>query len=337
MKNITAFAGITFIVALCIYFYYEQSLISKVETDNAYVEANILALKSKFNSDVVRVDVKDNQWVNKGDLLMVLDDRHVTAKLNEANSESALLHISLDKILNEIKILEQEINTQNWLNKEVLAELHSMEFEASRLTPLIKNKLVQSAGFDNLNIKIEGVKSKLKAKESHLKMLEIRKDKLILEQKSLHTNLKINKSKIEIAELELSHHRVLAPKRGFVTSVIHQAGEQVNVGDALISILPTDEIWIVANFKESQISYISENSKVEIKIDAYPDNVIHGHIESVAPIAGAKLNIIAPNYTSGNFTKMVQRVPVKVAINDLDKLRDLLKPGLSAKVTSYLK
>lgn len=140
---------------------------------------------------------------------------------------------------------------------------------------------------------------------------------------------------MRLADLNLRHTQIKAPTSGVVTRRTAEMGAMVNPERPIISIVPLDDIWVIANFKETQLAQIRHGQRAEIKVDAFQNHLIHGQVESVAGMTGSRASLLPPENASGNFVKVVQRVPVLIRIDNFDGV--VLRPGLNADVTVFTK
>ena len=135
------------------------------------------------------------------------------------------------------------------------------------------------------------------------------------------------------AALDLSYTRILAPRTGVVSRKTVELGQYVQAGQALLSVVPLDDIWVVANLKETEIRDVNPGDKAEIEVDAYPGRKFSGHVESLSPATGARFSLLPPDNATGNFTKVVQRIPVRIRVDGPVDATHPLRPGMSVKAT----
>src|SRR6202041_324868 len=154
-------------------------------------------------------------------------------------------------------------------------------------------------------------------------------DVLAAQQAQAEAAVAAQKASLQIAELNLSYTRILAPQDGVIGQRQVKPGQFVPVGGQVTSLTPLPNVWVIANYKETQLTHLLVGQKAEIRVDTFPGHTLKGHVQSWAPGSGAQFSLLPPDNATGNFTKIVQRIAVKIVIDDADGLTDRLVPGLS--------
>lgn len=298
-------------------------------TDNAYVRADITAITPRVAGEVISIKVKNNQSVKKGDLLLQIDPRDYQARLANAEAAVAVREAALAANV-------QQKATQRAMIEEARASLDAARADESRSRKDFERSdtLVQqgvathqrletaTANFQSAKAAVTRTQAGLQAANQQIALLDADRSRLMAE-------LDAAKASLTIAELDLAATELHAPVDGVVGDLSARVGERVNVGIRLLSIVPLDSVFIEANFKETQLTRMAPGQEVEIEADTFPGKILRGHINSLAPASGAEFALLPPQNASGNFNKIVQRVPVKVTLDGLDELRGLLRPGMS--------
>ncbi len=291
-KNIMPFVLLTFlIIGASIFFLMHTSQFE--ETDNAYVETLPVQVSSKVSGQITKVYVNDNERVKKGDLVAEIDPVDYEVKLEEAGAryQSALL-----KQKNAVAIL-------NAANSEI--DLASRNLQ--RCKNLYKDGAISKQELDNAVTKYDEANARLtQAKEAVLSDSDNRVADAELKQLSAAKKQ---------AALNLKYAKIYAPMDGFVTKKAIETGAYVQIGQPLFILVPQD-VWIVANFKESQLENMEIGQEVEIKVDAYPKKIFKGKIDSIQRCSGAKASLFPPENAVGSFVKIVQRIPVKIVFTE---------------------
>jgi membrane fusion protein (multidrug efflux system) len=145
----------------------------------------------------------------------------------------------------------------------------------------------------------------------------------------LRAEAKAKKAMLDLAKINLGYTRILAPIDGMVGERGVRAGQYVRVGTQVISVVPLQNVWVIANYKETQLTRVAIGQKAEVTVDSFPGMVVVGHVDSIAPASGSQFSLLPPDNATGNFTKVVQRIAVKIAIDDAGGLADRLRPGMS--------
>lgn len=278
-------------------------------TEDAYVETHTVQIAPKVSGQVVKMYVVDNQRVKEGDLVAQIDDTDYRVKLAQAN---AAYESSLYK-QKGAKATFEAVNSQITLAKKNL----------DRYTELYKTGAASKLEYDNAKTTYDNSQASLtQAQQSILSKGSNRVADADLKQLAA---LKRQ------AELNLSYTKIYAPQSGTVTNKSIEKGAYVQTGQPLFVIVP-ENVWIVANFKESQLRYMRAGQDVEIKVDTYPDKAFKGKVDSIQRISGAKSSLFPPENAVGSFVKIVQRIPVKIIFTEeIDPNEYTIVPGMSVE------
>lgn len=298
-------------------------------TDDAYVGGDVTVIAPKVGGFVLKLDVGDNQPVHSGDLLLKLDDRDYLAALARANAavemrKSALTNLDATRHFQEAVISEAEAAVA-----AADAEIVRTHDDQVRFARLLDSKAVsvqesQKADADYKEAVATGEKSRaaLIAAQRQLEVVDTQK---LQAQAALQQAV----AEQDLARLNVNYTELRAPIDGVVGNRSAQVGSYATVGAQLISLVPARGLWIDANFKESQLARIRPGSPAVVKIDSIPGEGFSGHVISVAPATGAQFSILPPENATGNFTKIVQRVTVRIVLDDESAAVGQLRPGLS--------
>ena len=300
-------------------------------TDNAYVESDISHISVKVPGYVVMTDITDNQHVEAGQLLAQLEDNQYVAKVAQGNAE-------LDSTIAEQQTLIAKVSLQHALINQAEAGVAAAESDLSRaqqqLSRSKKLKVKNYSSQDDVDERQAGV-------ESSVAHLDEAKAALIAQQRELavfnaqlqqiDANVVKAKAGLELAKIQLEDTQVRAPFSGVIGKRGAMKGQYVQPGQALYSLVPDGAVWITANFKETQIQHMQPGQQVQVSLDAFPDQTFTGVIDSLSPASGAKFSLLPAENATGNFTKIVQRIPVRIRL-DLSEAQARVVPGLSAVV-----
>lgn len=300
-------------------------------TDDAQVDGNVIPVIGRVGSYVSEVRFKENQPVKAGDLIVVLDSSELYSKLNQisAGVESAKAQLEVVKS-----------NANDVIQAKKLADL-SMEIpktnlwkaqnEYKRYNDLFQQKLATPQQIDQYKANLETAQSQFDIAKQKIESTELQYQTAMSQIKVAEANLLQRQKDVDYAQLQLSYTKIFAPVSGVLSKNTLQPGQLIQPGQPLMSIVQNDNIWVTANFKETQMKDIQVGNEVEIKVDAYPDITFKGVVESTGAATGAKFSLIPPDNASGNYVKVVQRVPVRIKINPSQE-NNKLKPGLSVSV-----
>ncbi|QYJ93381.1 HlyD family secretion protein [Shewanella spartinae] len=311
--------------------YYWWSQVRFIEsTDNAYVEADISNISVKVPGYVVTAKVTDNQHVEQGQLLAELESNQYRAKVSQSQA-------SLQSSQAELQTLSAKVTLQQAIIRQAAAGVASAEAEKIRAeqqlkrTTKLKHRDYSSqdevdqatAAFDSAVGHLDEAKAALVAKQAELAVLNAQ-----LNQSQ--SQVAQAKAGLELAEIQLADTQIRAPFSGVIGKRGALTGQYVQPGQSLYSLVPDGAVWITANFKETQIQHMQPGQLVQVHLDAFPDQSFTGVIDSLAPASGAKFSLLPAENATGNFTKIVQRIPVRIRL-DLDDQINIV-PGLSAVV-----
>ncbi|EPN9631469.1 HlyD family secretion protein [Cronobacter sakazakii] len=306
-------------------------------TDDAFIEGDAVTVAPKVAGYVTELHVKDNQRVKKGDLLVVIDPRDATAQRDQAQAQLSLAESQLHQAQAQLALAKVQYPAQRDQAKaQVLraqAELANARAEYQRQRG-VDPRATSKQNIDAANAQLRSAEAGLANAQAQLEVAE----QVQLQIRQQETNVEARQSQVEqaraqlqTAELNLSYTEVRAPFDGYVTKRNVQNGTLVQAGSALFSIVSPD-IWVVANLKESQLERMRPGNKVEISVDAFPDLELEGHVESIQQGSGSRFSAFPAENATGNFVKIVQRVPVKIVIDKgLENWNQPLPLGLSVE------
>ncbi|MEK7954418.1 HlyD family secretion protein [Luteolibacter sp. Y139] len=303
------------------------------DTDDAYVGGDVIVIAPEVAGFIQRVAVEDNQRVHTGDLLIQIDDRDYRAALAKADAAVAVQQAVLENLeasrhqhLAVIAQAEADVSSAD-------AEINRSRDDQSRLRSLLATRAIslqdsQQADADYKRAEAAGVKTRaaLDAAQRYLAIIATQK---LQGEAALQQAI----AQRESARLNLGYTELRAPADGIVGNRSAQVGAYASTGSRLISVVTTHGLWVDANFKESQIAEMHVGSPASVRIDSAPGRIFHGKVTSIAPATGAQFSVLPPENATGNFTRIVQRLAVRVELDDKDAASFQLRPGLSAKVT----
>lgn len=327
--------GISFItvsgIALLLLLSWRWSASRYESTDNAYVQGDITAIAPKVAGYVTSIAIEDNSPVKAGDELFRIDQTDFAAEVAQAEASvtsgrAALENITASTALQHAQILKAE----SQLDSAKAAQQRAHK-EFLRQTRLHKNEATTEQVFEDALTAKELADSSVVGALANLEVERRRLDVLAAQYLEAEAALLQAEARLDIAKNNLEHTVVRAPVAGIIGNRRVRVGRYVTPGTPLADIVPVNDVWITANFKEVQLENIAAGQPVAIKIDAYPDNVLTGIVDGIAPGSGLAFSMLPPDNATGNFIRIVQRVPVKIRIAN-NPLTGKLVPGLSAKV-----
>ena len=315
-------------------------------TDNAQVDANIVPIRSSVTAYLKKIHFNDNEVVKKGQLLITFDTIELHAKVTEAkaalDNAKANLEIAQSKSLASVENAKASEQTSESGQQGVLsakANLEKAQNNFDRISNLQKIKGATQEQFENAQTSLQIAKADYSKATTQYQSSISSSDGFKLQAKAEHSQIELARAVIEqrkaelvLVQNQLTHAYITAPCNGVVTKRAVQEGQYVSAGQSLCVVIDNDHLWISANFKETQLSKIKAGQDVDIKIDALSDVRIKGNVESSSGATGAKFALLPPDNATGNFIKIVQRVPVRISLINTKGINGQLFPGLSAYV-----
>ncbi len=303
-------------------------------TDDAYLTADLTPLAAKVAGYVRRVPVQDFQRVKAGELLVQLVDDDYRAQLAQAQATVAAAHAVIENIKQQ-KLLQQATIKQVEATIEATkADLTRYHLEAIRQQKLLAQGLAGTPQITEQAVDNEKhTAATLQLNEAQLQQQRQQINVLDSQEKQAEATLQAQQAARDLAAINLGYTRITAPVDGMVGQRQVQAGQYVAVGTQVISLVPLPHVWVIANYRETQMTHIRIGQSAQVTVDAFPGVVLHGHVDSWSPASGADFSLLPPDNATGNFTKVVQRIPVKIVLEPDPHVADLLRPGMSVIAT----
>jgi len=299
-------------------------------TDDAYLQSNIVLISPRVQGYVTHIAINDNQAVKQGDLLVTIDDRDYQAKVvqAQANVTAEIAHIER---LRGMKLSQRaHIESATATISAVQAKREQIQKDLQRFHTLLERGSASRQSLDKVQSESKQAAAELKGSEAASSAEYSKLATLDNEISESVARLDTAKALLTLAKIDLEHTVIKAPVDGIIGNRGVQLGQLVRPGVALASLVQNRTIWVDANFKETQLEHMRLGQPVSIKIDAYPDLALTGTIDSFAPASGSEFSILPAENATGNFTKIVRRVPVKIVFDTADAAA-LLRPGLSVE------
>ena len=334
-----------------------QSQKHLVTTDNAYLRGSITTISSRISGHVKEVPGVVNTEVKKNDLLVVFDDEPFKAIVDAANAEVGAAKARIEESSAKIKSVDISVKEARERMKLIDSKSKSAKYalaarktnrdlsalERNRARKLFETKTATKARLDSAEAAYTMAQNEAAQAEAELTTIErsrevvkaeiekilSEKSRLEAEKAFRHARLEATNAALDAAETDLKSTLVKAPISGIIANRIVEPGVYMEDGWPLMSIVPLEDIWVIANFKETQLENIKEGQEVYIKIDAFPNKRIKGKVLSLSPASAASFSLLPPQNASGNFVKVVQRLPVKISLVIPNELVGKMVPGMS--------
>jgi membrane fusion protein, multidrug efflux system len=311
-------------------------------TDDAYTDGNAVTVAPKVAGYVVSLAVNDNVYVHKGELLVAIDPREYEAQVDAARAQLGLANAQLQTAQVQLDIARVRYPAEY---RQAQAQTASAQADLKQAQAAYEREhRVDARATSQQNIDTADAKAasaRASVKEAHARLTtaslvqqQIRQAVAAVEERRQQVDQA--RAQLEQAELNLSWCQVRAPSDGWITRRNVQVGTYLQPGASLFSIV-TSQLWVTANYKESQLDEMRPGDKVKIDVDAYPSLTLHGHVDSIQQGSGSRFSAFPAENATGNFVKIVQRVPVKIVIDSGLPTDHPLPLGLSVEPTVYLK
>lgn len=315
--------GIVLSVGVVIGFFYAQYKKTHISTDDAFIEGNIHTISSRVSGTVKAVYVTDNQAVKQGDLLLDIDPADYRVKLMEASSSLSAERAKLIEVETRIEAARANLELQK-------ANLRLAEVEKKRAEDLYSQEVISRDRYDRALTAYDIAVAQVKAAEEQLRQAES-------QLSTQSSTIKQKQATAALAELHYQYTKIYAPAAGYVTKKSVQIGNQVQPGQPLMAVVSLDDIWVVANFKETQIERIRPGQAVKIRVDGYPGRVFTGKVDSIMAGTGVAFSLFPAENATGNYVKVVQRIPVKIVFDKDTDTDHVLRVGMSVVPTVIAK
>ena len=318
-----------------------------VSTDDAYVGANVVTISPKIAGYIVDVPVKNNQEVHAGDVLARIDGGDYQLSLDAAKAKVATQDATIARIGRQIEAqkasvaqAEAQVGSARATAESVAADQQRAALEFDRSQKLAQTSFGSQQRLEQATADAKrtvaaasGAQSALASAQAQLAFAKANVDVLQSQRIEAQRTRDELMNVVQRAERDLSFAEIRAPFDGVVGNKAVEVGQYAQPGQRLMAVVPLDRVYVDANFKETQLSPIKPGQKVDVSVDALGGQTIEGYVRSVAPASGSQFSLLPPDNATGNFTKIVQRVTVRIGFDDETIRAHVLRPGLSVVAT----
>jgi len=313
--------------------------LTHVSTDDAQVEGHIIPTLARVAGYVTEVAVRENESVRTGDLLVRLDDREFNARLAQADADlQAALAMGGGRAAKAgdppAGVHSGQAEAQLAAARAAVAQAEATATRAGQESE--RAQRLASRGIVSTS-QLEAAVSEAAAADAALEAARKQVDAAEAARSGASARVLASQAARDRAELDVSYTRIVAPSDGVVSRKTVEVGQYVQAGQALLDVVPLNDVWVVANMKETEIRDVTPGDRAEIQVDAYPGRKFAGHVESLSPATGARFSLLPPDNATGNFTKVVQRIPVRIAVDAAADPAHPLRPGMSVTATVVTK
>lgn len=297
-------------------------------TENAYVRGQITVLAPQVNGYVTEVLVQDFEQVAKGEPLVRIDDRQYRQLVEQRRAELAARRFDLENLEQTLASNQATLASRRAELSAAEAELQRALADEKRVNELAQRGSVSIRERDQIRASARAAAANVKQARAAIAIAEQTLKASEVSRGGLQAQVKIAESALKRAQIDLDNTVIEAPRDGQVSEVTVRQGQYVTAGSQLLYLVP-EQLWVIANYKETQTYAMRPGQPVEIEVDALDGARLRGHVQRLAPATGSEFSVLRPDNATGNFTKVVQRVPVRISIDPDQPLAKRLRPGLS--------
>lgn len=303
-------------------------------TDDAYTAGDVTPLAAKVSGYVAAVAVSDYQTVHQGDLIVEIDAADYRAQLLQAEANLAAAQATLANLANQKDVQRALIRQAEATIQATQADLLRYGLESKRQRDLLQTRIAGTQQLvEQADANQQRTAAQLQLNNAQLDQQKALLASLDVQENQLQAQVRAAEAQMTLARNNVGYTRIVSPADGLVGQRQVRPGQFVNVGTQVISVVPLPRIWVMANYKETQMTNVRLGNPARVTVDAFPDLALTGHVDSWSPGSGSTFALLPPDNATGNFTKVVQRVPVKIVLDDNPSLGTLVRPGMSVEAT----
>jgi membrane fusion protein (multidrug efflux system) len=338
---------IIILIGAVMLYLYRQYKETHLSTDDAFIDGRVHLIASKIPGTVRALKVNDNQFIKKGDPILEIDPADYDVRVKEARAGFQAEREKLSE-------LQDRVNTAKRQLAEIVAALEAARagvdlqkanlglanVNLQRTELLLKKEAISRQQYDNSKTAYDVAVAQVKAAQEMAKQIEasVETQRALIKQAESglimqEAQIRQKDATLKGAELYLGYTKICAPTEGYVSKRTVEVGNQIQAGQPLMALVPLDDIWITANYKETQLERVNPGQKVKIEVDTYPGKVFYGKVDSIMSGTGAAFSLFPPENATGNYVKIVQRVPIKIILDKGTDPAHILRIGMSVVPT----
>ena len=302
-------------------------------TDDAYVRGDITPLSAQVEGYVRRVPVNDFQLVKAGDLLVQIDDQDYQARVTQAEADLLGAEAAIENLKSRKELQHAQITQAGDVIAATEADVERTKLEANRQRTLLATTFGTAQKVEQAVADQKRFEANLERNRAELEAARRQMAVLDTQESQLRADAKAKRAMLDLAKMNLGYTKITAPIDGMVSERGVREGQYVHAGTQIISVVPLTNVWVTANYKETQLTHVAIGEKAEISVDSFPGVTVTGHVNSISPASGSQFSLLPPDNATGNFTKVVQRIPVKIVLDPNNPLAGKLRPGMSVEAT----
>jgi membrane fusion protein (multidrug efflux system) len=306
---------------------------SEQTTDDAYLQADMTRVEAKVSGYVRSMPVEDYERVKAGQVLVQLVDDDYKATVDQLVASVQAAGATIEALKAQRALQAANVQAAKATTAATMANVEQNERDLGRQHRLLETGSSSTEATERLQTMKAQLAAQLEQNRAQEQAAARQLDVLAAQQAQAEANLLAQKANLEFAKINLGYTSIVAPQDGVIGQRQVKPGQFVPIGGQVTSLTPLPNVWVIANYKETQLTHLLVGQKAEISVDTFPGRTLKGHVQSWAPGSGAQFSLLPPDNATGNFTKIVQRIAVKILIDDPDGLADRLRPGMSVVTT----
>jgi membrane fusion protein, multidrug efflux system len=310
-----------------------ESDADRQSTDDAYLQADLTPIAAKVSGYVRAMPVQDFERVRAGQVLAEIVDDDYRAAVAQLTAGVAVAAAQIETLKAQRALQEANVQAAEAAVAATLANVEQNTRDRARQEVLLSTGSSTTEAGEKLETTRAQLAAQLAQNRAQASAAERQLRVLAAQQAQAQAALAAQQASLEIAKINLGYTRIVAPQDGVISQRQVKPGQFVGVGGQITELAPLPNVWVIANYKETQLTHMVVGEKAEIRVDTFPGRTLRGHVLALAPGAGSQFALLPPDNATGNFTKVVQRVAVKIVIDDADGLSDRLRPGMSVVAT----
>jgi membrane fusion protein, multidrug efflux system len=300
-------------------------------TDDAFLQADLTPIASKVAGYIKNIPVQDFDRVQAGEVLAEIVDDDYRAVVAQINAAIVSAGAQVDALKAQRQLQDANVRAAKATAAVTTANIEQNARDLSRQERLLKSGSSSTEASEKLQTTRAQLAAQLEQNQAQISAASHQIDVLAAQTAQAEAAVNAQKANLQAAQLNLTYTRILAPQAGVIGQRQIKPGQYVGVGTQITTLTPLPNVWVIANYKETQLTRMRVGQPAEIAVDTFPGRKLHGHVLAFSPGAGSQFALLPPDNATGNFTKVVQRIAVKIVVDDADGLTDVLRPGMSVE------
>ncbi len=298
-------------------------------TDDAFLQADLTPIASKVAGYIKSMPVQDFDRVHAGEVVAEIVDDDYRAVVAQINAAIVSAGAQVDALKAQRQLQEANVRAAKAAAAVTTANIEQNARDVSRQERLLKSGSSSAEASEKLQTIRAQLAAQLEQNRAQISAASRQIDVLAAQTAQAEAAVNAQKANLQAAQLNLTYTRILAPQDGVIGQRQIKPGQYVGVGTQITTLTPLPKVWVIANYKETQLTRMQVGQPAEISVDTFPGRRLRGHVLAFSPGAGSQFALLPPDNATGNFTKVVQRIAVKIMVDDADGLTDVLRPGMS--------